>query len=73
MKTSLNNLKQRIASFDQDERGMETLQAVLIIAIAAMILALVVNQWGAISSWAVKTLNSVMGTDTTTKTKVQGF
>ena len=73
MKTSLNNLKQRIASFDQDERGMETLQAVLIIAIAAMILALVVNQWGSISSWAVKTLNSVMGTDTTTADQAKGF
>ena len=62
MKT-LTTIKNRIASFDQDERGMETLQVVLIIAIAAMILALIVNAWPAISDWAQKAIETVTGGD----------
>jgi hypothetical protein len=59
MKTSLTNLRERIAAFDNNEKGMETLQVVLIIAIAAIILALIVNQWETISGWVIKSINDV--------------
>ena len=65
MKVSLSTIKRQIRSFDQDERGMETLQTVLIIAVAAMILALVVSQWDTISDWVVNAINQVTGEDMT--------
>ena len=67
MKTTLTNLKQRMTSFDRDERGMETLQTVLIVAVAAMILALIVTQWGNISEWAINAINNVTGGDMSTE------
>ena len=54
--TMTNN---RITSFDRDERGMETLQVVLIIAVAAIILALIVNKWEDIRTWAVEAIDAV--------------
>ena len=73
MKTTLTNLKQRIAAFDQDERGMETLQTVLIVAVAAMILALIVSQWDTISGWVVDAINEVTGEDMTETDEVETF
>ena len=37
--------------FHRDERGIETLQAVMIIAVAALILALVKLFWGKVTTW----------------------
>jgi hypothetical protein len=73
MKTTMTNLKQRMASFDQDERGMETLQTVLIVAVAAMILALIVSQWDTIQTWAVNAINQVTGEDMTEVDDVESF
>jgi len=38
--------------FDQDQDGMETMQVVMIIAVAAIVLLFVRQQWGHISNWA---------------------
>lgn len=58
MKT-LSAIRQQIANFDRDERGMETLQVVLIIAIAAIILALIVKQWEGIRTWVLSMIGEV--------------
>jgi ABC-type microcin C transport system permease subunit YejE len=55
----VSTIRQRIASFNQDERGMETLQIVLIVAVAAIILALIVNQWPNIKTWAQNAIQAV--------------
>jgi ABC-type microcin C transport system permease subunit YejE len=60
MKT-ISKIRQRIANFDKDERGMETLQVVLIVAVAAIILALIVNQWPNIKTWAENAIKAVTG------------
>lgn len=60
MKT-ISKLRQRFAKFNNDERGMETLQVVLIVAVAAIILALIVNQWPAIKTWAEAAIRAVTG------------
>ena len=65
--------KRKVASFDQDERGMETLQTVLIVAVAAMILALIVSQWDTISDWVVNAINQVTGEDMTDTEDVETF
>jgi membrane protein YdbS with pleckstrin-like domain len=56
---ALTSLRQRISRFNSDERGMETLQVVLIVAVAAIILALIVNQWPNIKSWAESAIKAV--------------
>lgn len=38
---------------------METLQIVLIVAVAAIILALIVNQWPNIKTWAQNAIQAV--------------
>ena len=55
----------RIARFHKNQKGLETLQVVLIIAVAAIILALIVNQWPDIRDWAVEAITAV--TDFTTE------
>ena len=56
---AITKLRQRIANFDKNEEGMETLQTVLIIAIAAIILALIVTQWEGIKTWATTAIKGV--------------
>lgn len=58
---ALTKIRQRIANFDKDERGMETLQVVLIVAVAAIILALIVNQWPNIKTWAENAIKAITG------------
>ena len=55
----INFLKNRVAKFHDNEKGMETLQVVLIIAVAAIILALIVNQWDAIKEWAEQAIKTI--------------
>ncbi len=64
MKVTTTNLRNRLAAFHKNEDGMEALQMVLIIAIAAIILALVVRVWPTISEWVVKMINLVTGMET---------
>ena len=45
-------MQNRFSRFHRNQKGLETLQVVLIIAVAAIILALIVNQWPNIRDWA---------------------
>ena len=56
-----NKVVNRISRFNKDQRGLETLQVVLIIAVAAIILALIVNQWPNIKSWAENAISAIPG------------
>ena len=56
-----NKVVNRISRFNKDQRGLETLQVVLIIAVAAIILALIVNQWPNIKSWAENAISAITG------------
>ena len=60
----VNQIRKRIASFHNNEKGMETLQVVLIIAVAAIILALIVNQWEAIRDWATSAIEAITDFET---------
>ncbi|MDB5339231.1 MAG: hypothetical protein JWN70_4850 [Planctomycetaceae bacterium] len=51
-KTLANKINTAARKFDQDQDGMETMQIVMIIAVAAIVLLFVKNQWGTISGWA---------------------
>jgi hypothetical protein len=64
MKVSTTNLRNRLTAFHKNEDGMEALQMVLIIAIAAIVLALVVRMWPAIAQWVTDMINSVTGMGT---------
>ncbi len=55
----VNYLKNRVTKFHNNEKGMETLQVVLIIAVAAIILALIVNQWDGIKEWAEQAIKTI--------------
>jgi hypothetical protein len=45
----------------KDEEGIETLQAVMIIAVAAVILALVKSKWPDVKTWFNKALQDITG------------
>lgn len=47
--------------FHDDERGLEAMQVVMIIAIAALILALVKSFWTTIKDWAQKLVDGITG------------
>jgi hypothetical protein len=46
----------------EDEAGLETLQVVMIIAIAAIFLALIKFFWADIKAWATKLVQAISGT-----------
>lgn len=58
MKT-LTNFKKQLSKFHNDEAGLEALQVVMIIAIAAVFLIFIKTQWGTIKSWAENLIGSV--------------
>ena len=60
MKTTLTSIKNRIARFHNNQKGLETLQVVLIIAVAAVILAFIVNSWDTISEWAGQVIQDIV-------------
>ncbi|MDB5339230.1 MAG: hypothetical protein JWN70_4849 [Planctomycetaceae bacterium] len=51
-KTLAAKINTAARKFDQNEEGMETMQIVMIIAVAAIVLLFVQSQWGNISGWA---------------------
>lgn len=51
------NLKTAVAKFHNDEAGLEALQVVMILAVAAVALIVVKTQWDTIRQW----FNDVMG------------
>jgi hypothetical protein len=50
-----------IAKFHSDEEGLETLQVVMIIGIAAVILAIVRSQFPTIRGWFESMLGNITG------------
>ncbi len=58
MKT-LIEAKAVIKNFHDDEDGLEALQIVMILAIAAVVLIFVKTQWGTIKTWAENLLNQI--------------
>ena len=44
-------LKNAVARFHNDQRGMETLQTVMLIAVAAIVLLFVKTYWEEIQDW----------------------
>lgn len=53
--------RHKMAWLNKNQKGLEALQVVLIIAVAAVILALVVNQWPTICQWANDSLDYITG------------
>lgn len=51
----------------EDERGLETLQVVMIIAIAAVILAIIKTFWPQIRDWCQNMINIITGITDPTK------
>ena len=51
------NIKSAVKSFHNDEAGLEALQVVMILAVAAVALIVVKTQWDTIRQW----FNDVMG------------
>jgi hypothetical protein len=55
----MSMFRNRMASFHKEEKGMETLQVVLIIAVAAVILAIFVRLWPEIRDWAEQVIEDI--------------
>ncbi|HVK10379.1 MAG TPA: hypothetical protein VM597_16550 [Gemmataceae bacterium] len=53
-----------IRKFNDDEAGLETLQVVMIVAVAAVILALVKNQWDPIKQFFTDKVKDITGFNT---------
>ena len=63
MKT-FNSIKTLAKQFHEDEDGLEALQVVMIIAVAAVALIFVKSQWdgdGGIKQWVTELISSVTG------------
>lgn len=56
-----NPSRSALLAFHADEDGMETMQIVMIIAVAAIVLLFVKSQWEAISGWASGLIGQVTG------------
>ena len=56
-----HKIYRRMKTLREDQRGLETLQVVLIIAVAAVILALLVNMWPNIRNWASGAIDYITG------------
>ena len=50
-----------IRKFNDDERGLETLQVVMIVAIAAVILALIKTQWPDVKKFFEEKVKDITG------------
>ncbi len=61
-----------LKSFHKDERGMEALQVILIVAIAAIVLALLKFAWPSIKTWFVDNVRNVLGFGDSTGGATQG-
>lgn len=55
MRATLNSLKRRLVGFHEDECGMEAIQVVALVAIAAIILVFLKTViWPKIRGWVIK-------------------
>ncbi|MCU0703146.1 MAG: hypothetical protein MUF18_04055 [Fimbriiglobus sp.] len=53
-------MKKFLLRFHRDDRGLEALQVVMIIAIAALVLALVKLFWGSIKTWFTELTDPIL-------------
>jgi Flp pilus assembly pilin Flp len=58
---SLNNIKTKIARFHHDEDGLEAVQVVMIVAIAAIILVAVMTLGQEVFDWLREKWNELRG------------
>ena len=56
---NVRDIPAAIRAFHEDEEGLEALQVVMIIAIAAMILIAVKTMWTPVQTWFEEKVNSV--------------
>jgi hypothetical protein len=61
--SKLAGLKNSLKMFHEDEDGLETIQVVMIIAIAAVVLIVVKLYWNDIKQWAGNLLTDLLNTD----------
>jgi len=50
-----------VRSFHEDEDGMEAIQVIMIVAIAAVVLALLKTTWPSIQSWFKTAVQNITG------------
>jgi hypothetical protein len=58
---SRKSFRSELLGLHTDEDGMETMQIVMIIAVAAIVLLFVKSQWETISGWASGLISQVTG------------
>ena len=61
--SKLFNFTKSLKKFHQEERGLEALQVVMIIAVAAIIMLLIKNNYEKIRDWMVKLVGQVVAFD----------
>lgn len=52
---------QALQAFHEDEDGMETLQVVMLVAVAALILIFIRARWEQIKGWVSGVLGNILG------------
>lgn len=55
------NISQRLKKFHNDEAGLEALQVVMILAVAAVALIVVKTQWDTIRKWFTDVMGQGVG------------
>ena len=59
----MNRLATSVKRFHNEEKGMEALQVVLIIAVAAVIMAFFVRFWPDVRDWAEEVITNLIDFD----------
>ena len=59
----LTKIKNYLKKFHKDEKGLEALQVILIVAIAAIILALLKTYWPQVKEWFSTMVDNIIGND----------
>jgi Flp pilus assembly pilin Flp len=60
LKASLSHVLDTARRFDQDEDGIESIQVVMILAFAAVVMVVAWAFWGQINSWAGKLIKTFL-------------
>lgn len=65
LKNRVRAVKNGVVKFHRNEKGLEALQVILIVAIAAIILALLKLYWPDVKKWFKQVVEVVIGKDGT--------
>lgn len=63
IKSRLTAAKNGVVKFHRNEKGLEALQVILIVAIAAIILALLKLYWKDVKAWFKTMVETIIGSD----------